>query len=332
MNNNNNLLHPITVGNVNIKGNLFLAPLAGYTDKAFRTLCLENGADISCSEMVSCEGIARGNEKTVKLMERAEIEKNFIIQIFSDNLDSVQRGFDALLQSNPTIIDINCGCPVPKVTKNGAGSALMKTPELMGEMVKFLTSHTDIPVTVKFRTGWDVLNENYLDFARIAIDNGASLVAMHARTKTQGYTPTAHWDKLTDLVSVIHKEYKGIPVIGSGDIFNASDAINMLNTTGVDGIMAARGAIGNPCIFNQIKELAKTGSYSEIPVTDRIRLIKQHLSLMSADIGENIAVREMRKHCGSYLKGIPGSSKVKMEIMKAMTFSDYEEALNHLLS
>lgn len=332
MNNNNNLLHPLTVGNVNIKGNLFLAPLAGYTDKSFRTLCLENGADISCSEMVSCEGIARENDKTVRLMERAEIEKNFIIQIFSDNLDSVERGFDALLAANPTIIDINCGCPVPKVTKNGAGSALMKTPELMGSMVKFLTTHTDIPVTVKFRTGWDVQNENYLDFARIAIDNGASLVAMHARTKTQGYTPFAHWDRLTDLVSHIHTEYKGIPVVGSGDIFNAQDAINMLTTTGVDGIMAARGAIGNPCIFNQIKELNTTGSYTEVPVVDRIRLIKQHLSLMSEDIGESIAVREMRKHCGSYLKGIPGSSKVKMEIMSAQSKEDYDKALAHLLS
>ena len=330
MNNNSNLLHPLTVGNVNIKGNLFLAPLAGYTDRAFRTLCLENGADISCSEMVSCEGIARGNERTVRLLKRAEIEKDFIIQIFSDNVDSVERGFDALLSSNPTIIDINCGCPVPKVTKNGAGSALMKTPSIMGDMVKFLTSHTDIPVTVKFRTGWDALSENYLDFARIAIDNGASLVAMHARTKTQGYAPTAHWDRLTHLSSVIHEEYKGIPVIGSGDIFNAADAINMLSTTGVDGIMAARGAIGNPCIFNQIRELDKTGTYQEISIDERIQLIKHQLFLMSDDIGESIAVREMRKHCVAYLKGIPGSSRVKMEIMKALSLGDYEEALSHL--
>lgn len=330
MNKNENLLHPLTVGNVNIKGNLFLAPLAGYTDKSFRTLCLENGADICCSEMVSCEGIARGNDRTVKLLERAENEEKFIIQIFADNLDSVERGFDALLSSNPTIIDINCGCPVPKVTKNGAGSALMKTPSIMGDMVKFLTSHTDIPVTVKFRTGWDALNENYLDFARIAIDSGASLVAMHARTKTQGYAPTAHWDRLTNLSSTIHKEYKGIPVIGSGDIFNATDAINMLSTTGVDGVMAARGAIGNPCIFNQIKTLAKTGIYDEIPIDKRVQLIKQHLRLMSNDVGVSLAVREMRKHCVSYLKGIPGSAKVKMEIMKALTISDYDEALSLL--
>jgi nifR3 family TIM-barrel protein len=330
MNNNNNLLHPLTVGNVDIKGNLFLAPLAGYTDKAFRTLCLENGADISCSEMVSCEGIARGNERTVRLLGRAEIEKQFIIQIFADNVDSVERGFDALLASNPTIIDINCGCPVPKVTKNGAGSALMKTPEIMSDMVKFLTSHTDIPVTVKFRTGWDSQSENYLDFARIAIDSGASLVAMHARTKTQGYSPTAHWDRLTNLSSVIHEEYKGIPVIGSGDIFNAHDAINMLSTTGVDGVMAARGAIGNPCIFNQIKELARTGEFEEISIDKRIKLIKQQLLMMSEDIGEKIAVREMRKHCVAYLKGVCGSSKVKMEIMKSLSLSDYDEALSHL--
>jgi nifR3 family TIM-barrel protein len=329
MNNNDKLLHPLTVGNVNIKGNLFLAPLAGYTDKVFRTICLENGADITCSEMVSCEGIARNNEKTVKLMERASVEDKFIIQIFSYNVDAVERGFDALLASKPTIIDINCGCPVPKVTKTGAGSALMKTPEIMGKMVKFLTSHTDIPVTVKFRTGWDVENENYLDFARTAIDNGASLVAMHARTKTQGYTPTAHWDRLENLASTIHSAYKGIPVIGSGDVFTADDGERMLRTTGVDGLMAARGAIGNPFIFDQIKQLVNTGSYESTSILDRKAVIKHQLSMMSEEFGERVAVLEMRKHCSAYLKGLPGSARIKMEIMQCKSQEDYDVALSH---
>ena len=331
MSNKEHLLHPLTIGNINIKGNLFLAPLAGYTDKAFRTLCIENGADLTISEMVSCEGIARGNQKTVKLMERAEIEKNFCIQIFSGNLDSVQRGFDALLSFNPTIIDINCGCPVPKVTKTGAGSALMQNPNIMGEIVNFLTTHTDIPVSVKFRTGWDLENENYIDFAKTAIDNGASLITMHARTKTQGYTPTAHWDRLENLVKTIHKEYTKFPVIGSGDIFTAVDAVNMLDSTGVDGIMAARGAIGNPFIFNQIKQYIKTGTYEESPIEEKIALMERQLELMSLDIGENIAIREMRKHCCAYIKGLPGSSKVKMELMSATTKEDYILALSHLI-
>lgn len=331
MSNKEHLLHPLTVGNIKLKGNLFLAPLAGYTDKAFRTLCIENGADLTISEMVSCEGIARGNQKTVKLMERAEIEKEFSIQIFSGNLDSVERGFDALLSFNPTIIDINCGCPVPKVTKTGAGSALMKDPKTMGTIVKFLTTHTDIPVSIKFRTGWDLESENYIDFAKTAIDNGVSLVAMHARTKTQGYTPTAHWDRLENLVETIHREYKGIPVIGSGDIFTANDAINMIESTGVDGIMAARGAIGNPCIFNQIKQYAKNGYYDEIPVANRISLMKHQLELMSEDIGESIAIREMRKHCCAYIKGLHGSSKVKMQLMSATTKEDYDLALSNLI-
>ena len=331
MNNKEHLLHPLTVGNINLKGNLFLAPLAGYTDKAFRTLCIENGADLTISEMVSCEGIARGNKKTVKLMERAEIEKEFSIQIFSGNLDSVERGFDALLSFKPTIIDINCGCPVPKVTKTGAGSALMKDPKTMGTIVKFLTTHTDIPVSIKFRTGWDLESENYIDFAKTAIDNGVSLVAMHARTKTQGYTPTAHWDRLENLVETVHREYKGIPVIGSGDIFTANDAINMIESTGVDGIMAARGAIGNPCIFNQIKQYAKNGYYDEIPVSTRISLMKHQLELMSEDIGESIAIREMRKHCCAYIKGLHGSSKVKMQLMSATTKEDYDLALSNLI-
>lgn len=331
MSNKKHLLHPLKIGKIELKGNLFLAPLAGYTDKAFRTLCLENGADLTISEMVSCEGIARNNEKTVKLMERSSIEKEFSIQIFSGNLDSVERGFDALLSFNPTIIDINCGCPVPKVTKTGAGSALMKDPKKMGEIVNFLYTHTDIPISIKFRTGWDLGNENYIDFAKIAIDNGAKMLAMHARTKTQGYTPTAHWDRLENLVKTIHNEYKGIPIIGSGDIFSAQDAFNMLDTTGVDGIMAARGAIGNPCIFNQIKQYVETGNYEETPLEDRIKLIKHQLELMSEDLGESIAVREMRKHCCAYIKGIQGSSKVKTELMRAITKEDYNLALSHLI-
>lgn len=325
-------LHPVKIKNITIKGNLFLAPLAGYTDIPFRTLCLENGADLTTSEMVSCEGIARENKKTVQLMKRAQGEKDFAIQIFTDNLDSLERSFDILLSYNPTIIDINCGCPVPKVTKTGAGSALMKTPEKMGQLVNFLTKNTDIPVSIKFRTGWDLQSENYLDFAKIALDNGASLLTMHARTKSQGYAPYANWDRLATLVDTVHSNYKGINVFGSGDLFEAKDAKTMFEQTGVDGIMFARGAIGNPCIFDQTKYLLETGEDKGLtPILKRIEMIKKQLHLMCDEYGETVGTREMRKHCCAYLKGLPGSSKVKMELMKATSEEDYIKSLAHLI-
>ncbi|MGD1818586.1 MAG: tRNA dihydrouridine synthase DusB [Pleomorphochaeta sp.] len=325
------LYHPIKIKDLTIDGNLFLAPLAGYTDIPFRYLCKKHGANLTTSEMVSTEGIARGNEKTVNLMKRAENEDLFVIQIFTDNLDSLQRGFEALLKFNPTIIDINCGCPVPKVTKTGAGSALMQTPEKMAALVNFIHKNSDIPVSVKFRTGWDSENENYLDFAKLALDNGASSICMHARTKTQGYMPTAHWDRLENLTKVIHEEYKGIPIFGSGDLFEPKDGLRMLSETNVDGLMFARGAIGNPFIFEQTRHLLQTGEdIYPSSVIDRVDIILEQLDLMCQIYREDVAYREMRKHCCAYLKGINGSAKVKQLLMKANSKKDYIEALSLL--
>ncbi len=328
---NSALYHPIKIKDVLIEGNLFLAPLAGYTDIPFRTLCIKHGANLTTSEMVSTEGIARNNRKTTDLMTRCDNEKLFAIQIFTDNLDSLQRSFDNLIAANPTIIDINCGCPVPKVTKTGAGSALMKTPEKMASFVKFICDNTDIPVSVKFRTGWDLENENYLDFAKLALDNGASSICMHARTKTQGYMPTANWDRLEKLTEMVHNKYKGIPVFGSGDLFEPNDGLKMLKQTNVDGLMFARGAIGNPFIFDQTKHLLLTGEdIFPASVQDRVALIQEQLDLMCKYKREDLAFREMRKHCCAYLKGIRGSSKVKQLLMKAESKKDYIEALSLL--
>lgn len=330
--NNKSLYHPIKIKDVKIEGNLFLAPLAGYTDISFRSLCIKNGANLTTSEMVSTEGIARDNQKTVDLMTRAKNENLFAIQIFTDNVDSLQRGFETLLKYNPTIIDINCGCPVPKVTKTGAGSALMKTPEKMAALVKFIDRNTTIPVSVKFRTGWNGESENYLDFAKVALDNGASSICMHARTKKQGYMPTAHWDRLEKLTKMVHTLYKGIPVFGSGDLFEPQDGLRMLQETNVDGLMFARGAIGNPFIFNQTKHLLLTGEdIYPSSVKERIETIKEHLDLMCENtIREDIAFREMRKHSCAYLKGVRGSSKVKQLLMKATNKEDYIDALSLL--
>lgn len=330
--NNSKLYHPIKIKDVLIDGNLFLAPLAGYTDIPFRTLCKKHGANLTTSEMVSTEGIARGNRKTTELMTRAENEQLFAIQIFTNNLDSLERGFETLLKFNPTIIDINCGCPVPKVVKTGAGSALMRTPEIMASLVNFINKNTEIPVSVKFRTGWDVENENYIDFAKLALDNGASSICMHARTKTQGYMPTAHWDRLEILSNMVHQKYKGIPVFGSGDLFEPKDGLRMLKETNVDGLMFARGAIGNPCIFDQTKHLLLTGEdIYPSPINQKIELMLEQLDLMCINrSNEELAFTEMRKHCCAYLKGVHGAAHVKQLLMKAKNRNDYVEALSLL--
>ncbi|MCH3917862.1 MAG: tRNA dihydrouridine synthase DusB [Spirochaetia bacterium] len=323
--------HDLSVQGISIKGNLILAPMAGYTDKPFRMLCLEHGASITVSEMVSSEGIARRNAKTCMLMERAPEEEQFIIQIFTGELDSLERGLVPLLEANPTIIDLNCGCPVPKVIKTGAGSALMKNPGTMGKLVNYLAKHSGRPVSVKFRTGWDSESENYMEFAKIALDNGAAMLTMHARTRSQGYAPVAHWDRLEKLAAWTHEHFPQVPVIGSGDLFSPQDAGRMFVATDVDGIMFARGAIGNPSIFSQTQALLTEGLPPQpLSNSERKELILRQLNLMIKYYGENVATREMRKHCCAYLKGIPGGTALKKQLMTCKTEQEYIHALEPL--
>lgn len=327
----NSYYHALDIGPVHTEGNLILAPMAGYTDRPFRTLCLEQGANLTVTEMVSTEGVARHNDKTTRLMRRAEGEEKLAIQIFTSNLDSLERCLDQLLAANPTIIDINCGCPVPKVIKTGAGSALMKTPEVMGSFVKFLTSHCDIPVSVKLRTGWDSEHENFLDFSKVALDNGASLLTMHARTRAQGYAPTAHWDRLQTLSTYVHTNYPGVPVIGSGDLFTPYDAKKMIEETAVDGIMFARGVIGQPQIFKQTREyLLHDTEPVALTAEERKNFITRQLHLMIDNTNEILACKEMRKHCCAYLKGIEGGSAIRKILMTCETEEDYIKALQSL--
>ncbi|NCC64803.1 MAG: tRNA-dihydrouridine synthase family protein, partial [Spirochaetia bacterium] len=199
MNEEKSLYHPVRIGSTEIKGNIFLAPLAGYTDIPFRSLCIDNGADFTYTEMVSAEGLYREGEKTLALLNRAPNEEQYAAQLFMGNSDSLQQAVQRLLPYEPSVIDINCGCPVPKVTKTGAGSAMMKNPSLITEIVSIITRETDIPVSVKFRTGWDSQNENFLEFAQAALDGGASALTLHARTRSQGYAPFADWTKLGEL-------------------------------------------------------------------------------------------------------------------------------------
>ncbi|MBQ7509059.1 MAG: tRNA dihydrouridine synthase DusB [Spirochaetales bacterium] len=320
------LLHPVSIGNVRLDSNLFLAPLAGYTDKVYRSICLSRGAALAYTEMVSCEGVARDSEKTVMLMERGEGEKNLAVQLFMPDADTAKRSLEGVMAYRPAIIDINSGCPVPKVIKTGAGSALLKNPDVIHDIVKTIVDNVDVPVTIKIRTGWDTESINYLRTAEAAFSAGASALCMHARTRSQLYMPYAHWELLKDL-----KEHFPEKVItGSGDLFTAADGMRMLQETGIDAVAFARGAIGNPFIFEQAKDLLEGREMRTVPTQEKKDMIMRHLKGLVEYLGENTACREMRKHVCAYLKGIPNSARVRQSVTCALTVAEYEEALSQL--
>lgn len=320
------LLHPVSIGNVRLDSNLFLAPLAGYTDKVYRSICLSRGAALAYTEMVSCEGVARDSEKTVMLMERGEGEKNLAVQLFMPDADTAKRSLEGVMAYRPAIIDINSGCPVPKVIKTGAGSALLKNPDVIHDIVKTIVDNVDVPVTIKIRTGWDTESINYLRTAEAAFSAGASALCMHARTRSQLYMPYAHWELLKDL-----KEHFPEKVItGSGDLFSARDGVRMLTETGIDAVAFARGAIGNPFIFEQTKDLLEGREMRTVSTQEKKDMIMRHLRGLVEYLGENTACREMRKHVCAYLKGIPNSARVRQSVTCALTVAEYEEALSQL--
>lgn len=320
------LLHPVSIGNVNLPTNLFLAPLAGYTDKIYRSICLSKGAALAYTEMVSSEGVARDNDKTVVLMERGEGEKNLAVQLFMPDADTAKRSLENVMRYKPALIDINCGCPVPKVVKTGAGSALLQRPKVIHEIVKAIVENVPVPVTIKIRTGWDTGSLNYLEVADLAFSAGASAICMHARTRSQLYMPTAHWELLKDLKD----HFADKVIIGSGDLFCAEDGVRMLKETGVDAISYARGAIGNPFIFGQTEDLLNGRGKRIATVKEKVDAIMEHLLGLVGFLGENTACREMRKHVCAYLKGIPNSAKVRQAVTSALTVDEYKASLSLL--
>ncbi len=328
--NEQNLYHPVTIGNTHIQGNLFLAPLAGYTDVPFRSLCIELGSDMTFTEMVSTEGLYRGGQKTLDLLQKAPNESSYAVQLFMGSTDSLPEALAKLQAYEPAFIDINCGCPVPKVTKTGAGSSMMKNPPLITEIVQTITQTTSIPVSVKFRTGWDANSLNYLQFAQAALDGGAAMLTLHARTRAQGYAPFADWTTLRTLKEYCTNNGYDVPIFGSGDLFHAEDAKRMLQETGIDGIMFARGAIGNPFIFSQARDILEGREARIISCEQRVATIVRHLDLMIAHYGEKSACTQMRKHTCAYLKGIANTASIKMEIVKASKREEYMEALGRL--
>lgn len=324
------LFHPVSIGNVSIPGNVFLAPVAGYSDAAFRSICRSCGAAFTYTEMVSAEALFRGSGKTENLMRRAEGENQFAVQLFGGSPESMSAAVHITLERvHPEVIDINAGCPVPKIVKGGAGSALTHNPEALNAVVSAAVNAAgNVPVTVKIRSGWDADHLSWKEAALAALDAGAAAITLHPRTRAQGYEGRADWSILADLVRLVDRR---VPVFGSGDLFNAEDARRMLTETGCDGVMFARGAMGNPFIFTEARDLLTKGSFSPIPAETRLRTGMHELELLIADIGETAACREMRKRFCCYTKGIPGAAALRPEIVQCASLSEYKRIFNELI-
>jgi tRNA-dihydrouridine synthase B len=324
------LYHPVVVGSVTLPGNIFLAPVAGYSDAAFRSVCFGLGADLCYTEMVSSEALTRGHPKTKLLLDRAENETRYAIQLFGSRPETLAAAARLSAGYGPVLIDLNCGCPVPKIVKAGAGSALMKKPELIRDIVAAMVEAlgpSGPPVTVKIRSGWDEGSLNYREAADAAVEGGASAVTLHARTRAQGYAGVADWAHIRDLAARLP-----VPVFGSGDVVAPADAARMIVETLCAGVMIARGAMGYPYVFRMARA-AMEGAAGEVPTAlDLVDAARRHLALSARFLGERTACVEFRKQFCSYTRGARGGPKLRAAGVKACSLDDFEALFGEWLT
>ena len=324
------LYRPLTIGSLKLPGNLFLAPVAGYTDRAFRSICAEKGADFSFTELVSAEALCRNTHnyisgKSAALVKRGLKEKLYCIQLFGANRDVLGRACTLLAPLEPDAVDLNAGCPVPKVIKTGAGSALMQDPGNLGRIIESMVQSSreslgGIPITVKMRSGWDSSSINYAECARIAAEAGAAMVSLHPRTRAQGYSGKSNWLHISDLASRL-----SVPVCGSGDLYTPEDARLLLAETKCAALMFARGAMGNPFIFSMTKSLLNNEKWELPSREEKLKTALRHLEMLADDVGEKSACLEMRKQFCAYTKGITGGAALREKLVRAQTIGKYRE-------
>lgn len=321
-------MKPLQIGNVTLKNNLILAPMAGVTDLPFRLLCKEQGAGLLCMEMVSAKAILYKNRNTEELLTIEERERPVSLQLFGSDPDVISEMAKQIEERPFDILDINMGCPVPKVVNNGDGSALMKNPVLAGKIIEKTVKAIKKPVTVKIRKGFDEAHVNAVELAHIAEESGAAAVAVHGRTREQYYSGKADWEIIRKV-----KETVRIPVIGNGDLTCGADVAAMEKTTGCDGFMIARGAQGNPWIFKQILYYLETGREMEKPdFKEMTDMLLRHAGLLLEYKGEYTGIREMRKHAAWYTAGYRNSSKLRGRINEVENFEELKALFQEVSS
>ncbi len=311
-----------------LSNNVFLAPMAGVTDRATREIADKFGAALTFTEMVSSKGLYYKDKKTKTLLEQGEGTEKTSIQLFGHESEIMEYAAGCAVSLGASLIDINSGCPTPKIAGNGDGAGLMKNPDLFGEVVKATVRGSGVPVSVKIRKGWNDESVNAVEIAKIAEKNGASMITVHGRTAQQQYSGRADWDIIKEVTQSV-----GIPVVGNGDIFSPLDAKKMLDKTGCAAVMLGRGTLGNPWLISDTVSFLRSGEIPPSPTLDeKIKLAIHHIGLIVKYKGEYIGIREARKHALWYIKGIRGSASIKNRITKAQSLEEMKNILILLLT
>ncbi len=342
------LYHPVAIGSLKLAGNIFLAPMADFSDSSYRGICADCGMDFGYTELISSEALVRNNQKTYEMMKRAPNEKSYAVQIFGSSPQTMAQAAKIVLEKTSCeCIDINCGCPVPKVTKTGAGSVLTREPEKLYLITKAVVEAVknfegerkdadgfvpcvkgEVPVTVKIRTGWDSTHITYKECAQAAIEAGAKAIALHGRTTAQGYGGTADWNSIKELVEFVNGR---IAVFGNGDVKTPQDAQRMFLETKCDGIMIGRAAQGNPFIFKRVHEYLTTGIIPEISIKESLEMGFKEMQLLVDSIGEKAACMKMRGRFSNYIKGFDGAKELRLKVIQCSTKEEFRNVLGSFI-
>lgn len=316
------LFRPLKIADLSLPHNLLLAPLAGVTNHVFRLICREQGACLAFTEMISVNGMVREGLKTLALLASSTADRPLGVQLFGDNPELLAQAA-GMVADQADLLDINMGCPVRKVVGTGAGSALLKDTARIAAIIRAVRSVVSIPLTIKIRSGWQCGDDAWLEVGRIAEAEGCDAITLHPRSRSQMFSGQADWSRIARL-----KELIRIPVIGSGDLFTPQDCRRMLAETGCDGLMVARGALGNPWIFRQARELLEGKELVPVSAAERAATAQRHLELCISELGEAVASREMKKHLGWYLHGIAGAATLRRQVHAARSSAELQAVLS----